>query len=155
MDIDDRTIFSDALELHYIDMKAFVKAVNEAGGIGKGKGETLDSMLAKWLAVITEKSIEDKSIIRNICLEEEEIAMAVSTLVRLSEDKLTRQEYLRRQDDIMLQHQRDRRLAEAEAALAEKDAAIADQSAAIAEKDAALAEQAKRIAELESRYGER
>jgi predicted transposase/invertase (TIGR01784 family) len=99
-DIDDGTVFTDALELHYIDMDAFVKTINESGGIGNG--ETQDAMLAKWLAVITEKDIEDKSIIKNICEEQEEISMAVSALVRLSEDKVTRQAYQRRQDDIML-----------------------------------------------------
>ncbi|MCL1996482.1 MAG: Rpn family recombination-promoting nuclease/putative transposase, partial [Defluviitaleaceae bacterium] len=74
MDIDDKTNFSDALELHYIDIKKFVKTINETGGIGKG--ETQDSMLAKWLAVITGKDIEDKEIITNICEEQEEIGMA-------------------------------------------------------------------------------
>ena len=59
-------------------------------------------MLAKWLAVITEKDIENKAIIKNICEEQEEIGMAVSELVRLSEDKVTRQAYQKRQDEIML-----------------------------------------------------
>ena len=112
MDIDDHTIFSDALELHYIDMEAFVKTINESGGIGKG--ETQDAMLAKWLAVITEKDIEDKTIIKNICEEQEEIGMAVSELVRLSEDKVTRQAYQRRQDEIILQNRKDRRMTELE-----------------------------------------
>ena len=40
--------------------------------------------------------------------------MAISTLVRLSEDKITRQEYLRRQDDILLQNRKNRRLTELE-----------------------------------------
>jgi hypothetical protein len=86
-------------------MKAFVKAVNETGGIGKV--ETEETMLASWLAVITEKDIKDKSIIENICKEQEEIGMAVSTLVRLSEDKITRNEYLRWQDDVMLRNKKD------------------------------------------------
>ena len=34
--------------------------------------------------------------------------MAISALVRLSEDKLTRHEYLRRQDDIMLRNKKER-----------------------------------------------
>ena len=123
-DIDDGTIFTDALELHYIDMKAFVKAVNETGGIGKG--ETYDSMLAKWLTFITVKDIEDKTIIKNICEEQEEIGMAVSTLVRLSEDKVTRQEYLRRQDDIMLQNRKDRRMTELETTVADQEKLIAE-----------------------------
>jgi len=63
-------------------------------------------MLAKWLTVITEKGIEDKAIIKNICEEQEEIGMAVSTLVRLSEDKITRQAYQKRQDEIMLFNKR-------------------------------------------------
>ena len=61
----------------------------------KAEGETQDSTLAKWLAVIMEKDINDKSIITNICEEQEEIGMAVSALVRLSEDKITRQAYQR------------------------------------------------------------
>jgi hypothetical protein len=113
MDIDDHTIFSDAMELHYIDMKAFVKTINETGGIGKG--ETEETMLAKWLTLITEKDIEDKTIIKNICEEQEEIGMAVSALVRLSEDKITRQAYQRRQDEIVLQQRKDNRVMELEA----------------------------------------
>jgi len=146
MDIDDHTIFSNALELHYIDMKAFVKAVNETGGIGKG--ETEETMLANWLAIITEKDIKDKSIIENICKKQEEISMAVSALVKLSEDKLTRQEYLRRQDDIMLHNKRtrdyemmkhraeqaDQRAKQAERASEEKDTIIAQLKARLGEK---------------------
>ena len=138
MDIDDNTVFSDALELHYIDMKAFVKTINEAGGIEKGGAQ--DTMLTKWLAIITEKDIKDKTIIKSICEEQEEIGMVVSALVRLSEDKVTRQAYQKRQDEILLQHQKDRRLTELEAE--------------VADKDAALAEQARLIAELRSRLGE-
>jgi len=70
--------------------------------------------------------------------------MAVSTLVRLSEDKVTRQAYQRRQDEIMLHNMRyeqlkqraeesdrraeqsDRRAEEAENALLEKDSIIAE-----------------------------
>ena len=106
-DIDDHTVFSDALELHYIDMKAFVKAINEKGSIDEDKTE--ESMLdnfSNWLAFITEKDIEDKTIIKTICEEQEEIGMAVSALVRLSEDKITRQAYQRRQDEIMSYNKR-------------------------------------------------
>jgi len=75
-DIDDHTVFSDALELHYIDMSLFVNTMNKKGGVTKG--ETLDSMFEKWLAVMTEKDIVDKTIIKSICEEQEEIGMAVS-----------------------------------------------------------------------------
>jgi predicted transposase/invertase (TIGR01784 family) len=152
MDIDDSTIFSDALELHYLNMKEFVKVINETGGIGKG--ETGDSMLAKWLAVITEKEIKDKTIIKNICEGQEEISMAVSTLVRLSEDKVTRQEYLRRQDDILLAAKKadnyklmEQQLSEQGAVIAEKDAALADKDAALADKDAIIAELRSQLAQ--------
>ena len=117
-------------------MKAFVKIINETGGIGKG--ETGETMLANWLAVITEKDIEDKAIIKNICENQEEIGMAVSTLARLSEDKLTRQEYLKRQDEIMLYNNRISNLTriaeEARRESKEKDAIIAQLQALLAEK---------------------
>ena len=142
MDIDDSTVFSDALELHYIDMKAFVRAINETDGIEKG--ETLDSMLAKWLAVITEKDIRDKGIIRGICEEEEEIGMVVSTLARLSEDKLVRQAYQRRQDDVAVYNIKVRNY---EATIANQSTTIADQAAALAFKDNALADQSATIAD--------
>jgi predicted transposase/invertase (TIGR01784 family) len=143
MDMDDYTVFSDALELHYIDMKAFVKAVNQTGGIGKG--ETQETMLAYWLAVITEKDIEDKEIIKYICEEKEEIGMAVSELVRLSEDKVTRQAYQKRQDEIMLYNKRirdykqiaeqaQRETEQAKHESEEKDAIIAQLKAQLAEK---------------------
>ena len=105
MDIDDYTVFSDAMELHYIDMSAFVKVINEKDDIDKRKAD--NSMLAKWLTVITEKDIEDKTIIEKICEEQEEIGMAVSALVRLSEDKVTRQAYRRRQDEVLLRNKKD------------------------------------------------
>ena len=47
-------------------MKAFAKAVNQKGGVGKG--ETQEIMLAYWLAVITEKDIENKEIIKHISI---------------------------------------------------------------------------------------
>ena len=59
-----------------------------------------ETMFAKWLSVITQKEIKNKTIIENACKDEEEIFMAVSTLAMQSEDKYTRQAYQRRQDDI-------------------------------------------------------
>jgi predicted transposase/invertase (TIGR01784 family) len=146
MDIDDKTVFSNALELHYIDMKAFVKTINEAGGIGKG--ETQNSMLANWLAFITEKDIEDKEIIKNICEEQEEIGMAVSTLVRLSEDKVTRQAYQKRQDEIILHNKKAADYKRMELEVKEKDAIIADKDVIIADKDAENENLRLQLAEL-------
>ena len=98
MDRDDCSIFTDVMELHYIDMRAFAKAVNKAGNINIAGTEA--SMFTKWLSIITQKEIKDKNIIANICKDEEDMQMAVSTLARQSEDKYIRQAYLRRQDEI-------------------------------------------------------
>ena len=136
MDMDDHTIFSDALELHYIDMKAFVKTINENGNTGK----TQVSMFEKWLAVITEKDIIDKTIIKTICEEQEEIGMAVSTLIRFSEDKVTRQAYQRRQDDIVLARKRELYF---EQTIREKDATIAEKDAIIAKLTSQLSKNSK------------
>ncbi|MCL2398529.1 MAG: Rpn family recombination-promoting nuclease/putative transposase, partial [Defluviitaleaceae bacterium] len=97
MDCEDYTVFTNAMELHYIDMKAFAKAVNEANSISID--DTQETMFAKWLSVITQKEINNKAIIENAC-SEEEIFMAVSALSRQSEDKIIRQAYQRRQDEI-------------------------------------------------------
>ena len=72
IDCEDFTVFTNAMELHYIDMKAFAKAVNEANSIN----------------------------IDVACKDEEEIFMAISTLAMQGEDKYTRQAYARRQDEI-------------------------------------------------------
>jgi len=150
MDIDDCTVFSDVMELHYINMQAFVKMINGANGIVKSG--VLDSMFEKWLAVITEKDIEDKTIIENICEEQEEIGMAVSALVRLSEDKVTRQAYQKRQDEIVMYNKRISDYKH----IADQANQRADQAEDMIEgKDATIAEQAKLIAELRSRLGEK
>ena len=86
------------MELHFIDMKAYAKAVNEAGAIDAG--EALEETFSKWLSVITQKEISDKLIVENACKDEEEIMMAVATLVRQWDDKVKRQSYQRRQDEI-------------------------------------------------------
>ena len=85
-----------------------------------------------------EMDIEDKSIIENIRKEQEEIGMAVSALMRLSEDKVTRQAYQKRQDEITLYNKR-----------------ISNYKREIEEKDIALADKDAIIAELRSRLGEK
>ena len=97
MDCEDFTIFTNAMELHYIDMRAFAKTVNEANSIVVN--DTEEMMFAKWLSIITQKEIANKTIIENAC-EEEEIFMAVTALARQSEDKIIRQAYQRRKDEI-------------------------------------------------------
>jgi len=98
MDCEDFTVFTNAMELHYIDMKAFAKAVNEANSINIDDAEEV--MFVKWLSVITQQEIVNKAIIEDACKDEEEILMAVSTLAMQGEDKYTRQAYARRQDEI-------------------------------------------------------
>jgi len=98
MDCEDFTVFTNAMELHYIDMKAFAEAVNKADSISIN--DTEEVVFAKWLSVITQKEISNKAIIENACKDEEEIFMAVTTLARQSEDKYTRQAYQRRKDEI-------------------------------------------------------
>ena len=112
MDCEDLTVFTDAMELHYIDMRAFAKAVNEKGSINID--DTVETMFAKWLSVITQKEINDKTIIEGIYKDEEDINMAISTLARQSEDKYTRQAYQRRQDEIFFENLRTIQLEEAQ-----------------------------------------
>jgi hypothetical protein len=137
----DNVVFTDALELHYIDMKSFVKMVN--GTSSNIKSETYDSMLAKWLVVITEKDIVDKTIIKSICEEQEEIGMAVSALARMSKDKIKRQAYQRRQDDILLYNKRMSDFMH----MAEQEKKRAEQAEKRAEQAEKMATQEKKKAE--------
>ncbi|MCL1884815.1 MAG: Rpn family recombination-promoting nuclease/putative transposase [Defluviitaleaceae bacterium] len=120
-DKDDGAIFTEALELHFINMKAFAKAVNEANSINIK--EATSDMFAYWLSVITEKEIVNKDIIENARKEKEAIQMAVSAIARQSEDKAVRQAYQRRKDEIFF-HKKE---------LADKDATIEEQAKIIAE----------------------
>jgi len=98
-DSEDLILFAYELELHYIDLKAFAKAVNEIDSISIEDAKEA-SMFLKWLAVITEKEINNKAIIDNACKDEEAIFMAMTALQRQSEDKIVRQAYQKRQDEI-------------------------------------------------------
>ena len=160
MDVEDFTVFTNAMELHYIDMKAFANAVNEADSININ--DTNEAMFAKWLSVITEKEIKNKAIIENACSEEEEIQMAVTALQRQSEDKLVRQAYLRRQDEIYFYNKEladnTRRMEQAERK-AEQFALKAEQFATKAEQfalredglQAEIKELRQKLAELEAK----
>jgi len=139
MDCEDYAVFTEAMELHYIDMKAFAKAVNEADSISIDDTEV--EMFAKWLSVITQKEIANKAIIESAYKDEEEIFMAVSALARQSEDKIIRQAYQRRKDEIFFfnknmaeKDEYKRRAEEAESQLADKDAVIAELQAKLANK---------------------
>ena len=131
MDKDDGSIFSEAMELHFINMKAFAKAVNEANSINIK--EATDDMFAYWLSVITEKEIVNKDIIENVRKEKEVIQMAVSAIARQSEDKIMRQAYQRRQDEIYfnnLEREEDRRKLEQAEYKAEQERRRAEQAEA-------------------------
>ena len=152
-DIEDNDIFTDAMELHYIDMKAFARAVNENDNTNIA--DTEEMMFIKWLSIITQKEINNKAIIESAFKDEEEIRMAVSALVRQSEDKITRQAYQRRKDEIfyhnknMSEKDEYKRRAEQEQLRAE----IAE--SALDEKNTTIADQAKLIAELRSQLGKK
>jgi len=122
MDKEDGSVFTEAMELHVIDMKAFAKAINEADSINIE--EAKEDMFAYWLSVITEKEILNKDIIENARKEKEVIQMAVSAIARQSQDKETRRAYQRRQDNIYfynMERVNDRRIAEEYRQQAEKD----------------------------------
>jgi predicted RNase H-like nuclease (RuvC/YqgF family) len=86
------------------------------------------------------------------------IAKAVTTVHRLSEDEEFRMQYEAREDRIrqQLDHdywydteikKRDAAIAEKDTALAEKDTTISEQKVALSEKDARIAELEKLLAE--------
>jgi predicted transposase/invertase (TIGR01784 family) len=109
-----------------------------------------------WASFFKAKSWEELIMLAQ---QDTNIAKAVTTVHKLSEDEEFRMQYEAREDRIrqQLDHdywydtqikQRDDKIAEQDIALADKDAALADKDAALADKDAALAEQADEIARL-------
>jgi len=127
----------------HINMKAFAEAVNEANSINID--DTEETMFAKWLSVITQKEINNKTIIENAC-SEDEIFMAVSALARQSEDKIIRQAYQRRKDDIYFYNKNMAKKAEAEQR-AEQAERMIEQERNRAEQERSRAEHAE--AEIE------
>ena len=113
-------------------MKAFVEHLEKIV-----KSETGYDRFTKWLILITQKEIRNKETIREIC-EEGDIKDAMDALRTLSEDKIKRQAYQRRLDQVYFYN---KTMAEKDAALAEKDATLAEKDAIIAELLARLGEQ--------------
>ena len=119
-------------------------------------------MFAKWLSIITQKEINDKTIIEDICKEEEAIGVAVSTLARQGEDKYVRQAYQRRQDELyyynknMSERDEYKRQAEQERRRAGQERRRAEQEQRRAEiAENALEEKDAIIAQLRARLGEK
>ena len=149
MERDSHELLLDSMELHYINMQAFLKQCEEMAKTGASH-----TMFTRWLTLITQKAISDKETVKKICTEEE-IREAMKTLTRLSQDKVKRQAYQRRQDELYYYNLVLSQNAENEAALAENAAALAEKDAALAEKDAALAENAAALAEKDAALAEK
>ena len=103
MDVENHTIFTNSMELHYINMQSFIHDVNKTGKLN------INEALTKWLLIITQKEINDKSLIEEACKYEEEIQVAVSELAKQWQDEVARIEYFQRQDEIYFANKREER----------------------------------------------
>ena len=148
LDMDTKEVFTDALELHYINMQAFTNAINKASITDMTK-------LEKWLAVLAEKDVADKAVVKAVCEQEEDLNMAISTLQRLSLDKPTQEEYRRHREEMWRREASDREKAELARVNAEQTKALAEERKANEEKDKALAEKDKVLAEQEKTLAEK
>jgi len=129
-----QTLLTD-LELHYINMDAFVKSITKTPDYTEEW-----SMFHKWLVLINHKHIQNKELLEDICKKEGEIRMATEALLKASEDKYARHAYLRRQDEILFYEKKLATIEELTATMKEKDAAILKKDTALLEKDTALLE---------------
>ena len=93
MERDTHKLLLTDLEMHFIDLKSFVKKLEEDLESQGYSNYKFDS-LTKWLMLITAKVIKNKDAIRTIC-EEGEIKSAMKTLLNLSNSKYKRQAYQR------------------------------------------------------------
>jgi len=137
MERDDHEILATDLEIHFINMKAFVKRMEKLDDKGELYEAVIDSF-SSWLTLITQKSLKDRETTRRVC-EREEMKEAVEALARLSSDKVKRQAYQRRLDELRTYNHVMEQLAEKDATIADKDATIADKDVEIANRDAEIA----------------
>ena len=103
------------------------------------------------MSLITQKDINNKTLIEDACKDEEAIFMAVSALQRQSEDKYMRQAYHRRQDEIYFYNMNVQKLEQAERR-AEQSDRRAEQSDRRAEQaEAEIEVLRKKLAALEKK----
>jgi predicted transposase/invertase (TIGR01784 family) len=130
------------MELHYINMRAFVE---------KHHGQDIQpDMFTKWLTLITQSEQNDKEFLKEICKEDEVIAMAVNVLASLSVDEATRLAHMRRKDELtnyyatIQQLEENRRRAEESDRRAEESDRRAEESDRRAEEERRRAVRAMR-----------
>jgi predicted transposase/invertase (TIGR01784 family) len=143
MERDSHEILTTDMEMHHINMNKFIVQIEKT----MDEMEEICESLKKWLVFITQKKIDDKDAVRRVC-SGKEMEDAMEALTKLSENKIERQRYQRRLDELHSYNELNRKLAEQSAALADKDAALAEQSVALADKDAQIS---KLLAQLEAR----
>jgi len=111
---DNHQVLLQNMELHFIDMCAFVRQFEEA----TQKGILGENMFTNWLALITHAKIPNKEALAQICKEVEEIKMAAEVLTRYSEETMRRLEYESRMEDQQLYNNKiaafNKRLAESD-----------------------------------------
>jgi len=151
MDYEDHTLFTDAMELHFINMRAFTDAVNRADSISIN--ETEEALFAKWLTLITQKEINNKTIIEDAC-DEEDILMAVTTLQRQSEDKIIRQAYARRQDEIYFYNMNMKKLEQQTEENKKQAEEIEKQAGEIEKQTEEIEKLRKQIADLQAKQSD-
>jgi predicted transposase/invertase (TIGR01784 family) len=80
------------MELHYINMRAFVSEHRNC--------DAPPDMFTKWLTLITQSEQGNKEYLKEICREDEVIAMTVEVLASMSVEDATRLAYSRRKDEM-------------------------------------------------------
>ena len=95
MERDDHTVLATDMELHFINMKAYTEEQNSTPS-ANWKRDSFTS----WLRLLTHREIKDKEAFRKMLEEDEEMSDAAQGLSRLSQDKIQRQAYQRRLDQI-------------------------------------------------------
>ena len=156
MERDSHETLLDDMEMHFIDMQAFVRHLRKSA---KKKAD-IDAF-TKWLIFINQSEITEKKL-RDILYTDKEMSDAMKTLTQLSRDKVKRQAYQRRLDELHTYNRAMKQLEEYKAQIAVKDAVIADKDAviandraALADKDAALADKDATIADKDAAIAEK
>jgi predicted transposase/invertase (TIGR01784 family) len=145
MERDGHEVLTTDLEMHHINMKKFVNQFEKP----PDEIEEICESLTKWLVFITQKKIDNKDAVRKIC-SGKDMEDAMKVLTRISADKIERQRYQRRLDELHSYNETLRIIEEQKKALADKDQELAEQKKTLADKDAALADKDAALADKDA-----
>ncbi|MCL2016929.1 MAG: Rpn family recombination-promoting nuclease/putative transposase [Defluviitaleaceae bacterium] len=166
-DIETGEPFTSAMEMHYIDTKAFLRAIKKKTGGKKMKADKillddnkalLDNVhpdLTKWLSLITQSNMPNKNLIKNLYETDEQLKFAVDTLALYYEDTEYRNAYDDRLREMNSIKETEEQLVQKDKQLVQKDKQLVQKDKQLVQKDKQLAQEQQKREQAEQLAAEK